>query len=66
MFVKFGNFSDYDVFEECWLNFYDTNDHWNKRLWCLWNSYPDIYSCSTVDENEMQIFSNGIKVASQH
>ena len=34
--------------------------HIHHSLW------SDIYSCSTVDENEMQIFSNGIKVASHH
>ena len=29
MFVKFGNFSDNDVVEECWLDFYEANENLN-------------------------------------
>ena len=29
MFVKFGNFSDNDVVEERWLDFYETNENLN-------------------------------------
>ena len=29
MFVKFSNFSDNDVVEERWLDFYETNENLN-------------------------------------